>query len=117
MTRVARATSPLITRMFELAAMLSLAAMLGIATGGSAACAQSMPMDRDPPPKSETEGQAPPAATDNPSQQLERQKGVIRPPQSVDPEMQIPPPDPGAQKTPVIPPPGSPGGDPTIQPK
>jgi len=117
MTRVARATSPLIARMFGLVAMLSLAAMLGIAAGGSAACAQSMPRDRDPPPKSETEGQAPPAATDNPSQQLDRQKGVIRPPQSVDPEIQIQPPDPGAQKTPVIPPPGSPGGDPTIQPK
>src|SRR5262249_9258427 len=113
MTRVARATSPLITRMVELGEMLSLAAMLGIAAGGSAACAQSMPMDRDPPPKSETEGQGPPAATDNQSQQLERQKGVIRPPQSVDPEMQIPPPDPGAQMTPVIPPPRSPGSDPT----
>jgi len=117
MTRVAYATSPFISRMLGFAAMLSLAAMLGIAAAGSAAWAQSTPTDRDPPPKSETEGQSPPAPNDNPSQQLDRSKGVIRPPQSVDPEIQVPPPDPGAQKTPVIPPPGSPGGDPTIQPK
>lgn len=107
---MARATSRLITWIFAVAATLAVAA------AGSAAFAQSLPMDRAPPPKSETEGQAPPAA-ENPSQQLDRSKGVIRPPQSVDPDMQVPPPDPGAQKTPVIPPPGTPGGDPTIQPK
>jgi hypothetical protein len=105
-----RATSRLIKWTFGIAATLAVAA------AGSAACAQPMPMDRDPPPKSETDGQAPPAA-ENPSQQLDRQKGVIQPPQSVDPEMQVRPPNPGEQKTPVIPPPGSPGGDPTIQPK
>ena len=71
--------------------------------------------DRDRQPRSETEGQAPPPSS--PSQQLDRQQGVIRPPGGIDPGMQVPPPDPGSQRTPVIPPPGTPGGDQTIQPK
>jgi hypothetical protein len=40
--------------------------------------------------------------------------GVICPPE-VDPGMKAPTPEAG--KTPVIPPPGSPGGDPSVQPK
>jgi len=81
---------------------------------GSNAGAQTMAADRDQQPRSETEGQAPPPA--NPSQQLERDKGVVQPPRGVDPKMQVPPP-PGSQPTPVIPPPGSPGGDPNVEPK
>ena len=46
---------------------------------------------------------------------LARSDGVLCPPPGVDPEMHAPTPDAG--KTPVIPPPGSPGGDPTIRPK
>ena len=46
---------------------------------------------------------------------LARSDGVLCPPAGVDPEMRAPAPDAG--KTPVIPPPGSPGGDPTIRPK
>ena len=46
---------------------------------------------------------------------LARADGVLCPPPGVDPEMHAPAPDVG--KTPVIPPPGSPGGDPTIRPK
>ena len=102
---MARTTAPLITVIF---------AGLIVLTAASTAGAQTM--DRAPPPKSETEGQSPPAA-ENPSQQLDRSKGVIQPPQSVDPDMQVAPPNPGDQKTPVIRPPGTPGGDPTIQPK
>ena len=48
------------------------------------------------------------------SDKLARTDGVICPP-DVDPEIRVPTPDTG--KTPVIPPPGSPGGDPTIRPK
>jgi hypothetical protein len=48
------------------------------------------------------------------SQKLDQTKGVICPP-DVDPAMQAP--TPNAGKTPVIPPPGSPGGDPNVQPK
>jgi len=47
--------------------------------------------------------------------QLAESKGVICPPAGVDPEMRRPPPEGGAMK--VIPPPGSPGGNPDVQPK
>jgi len=40
---------------------------------------------------------------------------LLCPPPGVDPEIRAPTPDAG--NTPVIPPPGSPGGDPTVRPK
>ena len=46
---------------------------------------------------------------------LASSKGVICPPAGVDAEMQQKPPEGGTMK--VIPPPGSPGGDPRVQPK
>jgi hypothetical protein len=46
---------------------------------------------------------------------LARSDGVLCPPAGIDPEMRAPPPDAG--KTPVIPPPGSPGGDQSVRPK
>jgi hypothetical protein len=49
------------------------------------------------------------------SEQLSRSEGVICPPANVDPEMRRPAPEGG--RTPVIRPPGSPGGDPTVRPK
>ena len=49
------------------------------------------------------------------SEKLARSDGVICPPEHVDPEIKAPTPPGGAM--PVIPPPGSPGGDPTIRPK
>jgi len=48
------------------------------------------------------------------SQKLDQGSCVICPP-DVDPAIKAPTPDAG--KTPVIPPPGSPGGDPKVQPK
>jgi hypothetical protein len=48
------------------------------------------------------------------SEKLDQSAGVICPP-DVDPAIRAPTPDAG--KTPVIPPPGSPGGDQTVQPK
>ena len=48
------------------------------------------------------------------SDQLAASKGIICPP-SVDPHMQQKPPEGGAMK--VVPPPGSPGGDQSVQPK
>jgi hypothetical protein len=86
--------------------------MLAAALAGSPSWAQTA--DRDRQPKSETEGQAPPAG--NPSDRLERSDGVIRPPAGVDPQIHVPPPEPGA-RMPVIRPPGTPGGDPRIEPK
>jgi hypothetical protein len=46
---------------------------------------------------------------------LARSDGVLCPPAGIDPEMRAPTPDAG--NTPVIPPPGSPGGDPSVRPK
>src|SRR6202790_4644261 len=46
---------------------------------------------------------------------LARSDGVLCPPSGVDPEIRAPTPDTG--NTPVIPPPGSPGGDPNVRPK
>ena len=46
---------------------------------------------------------------------LARSDGVLCPPAGVDPEIRAPTPDTG--NTPVIPPPGSPGGDPSVRPK
>jgi hypothetical protein len=47
---------------------------------------------------------------------LAKTDGVLCPPSGVDPDMHAPAPDTGST-TPVIPPPGSPGGDPTVRPK
>jgi hypothetical protein len=46
---------------------------------------------------------------------LARSNGVLCPPSGVDPAMRAPTPDTG--NTPVIPPPGSPGGNPNVEPK
>jgi len=58
-----------------------------------------------------TTGQADQALADK----LAKSDGVLCPPSGVDPEIRAPAPDVG--KMPVIPPPGSPGGDPTVRPK
>src|SRR4051812_37132505 len=61
-----------------------------------------------------TTGQAPSDAAPL-SDRLAAGNGVLCPPSGVDPEIRAPTPDVG--KTPVIPPPGSPGGDKSVQPK
>ena len=71
-------------------------------------CLSEIDPDRD-----ETVGRA----AEAPSERLPRSAdGVICPPPGVDPEMAVKPPASGS-KTPVIPPPGSPGGDPSVRPK
>jgi len=49
------------------------------------------------------------------SDKLAKSDGVLCPPSGVDPEIRAPTPDTG--KMPVIPPPGGPGGDPSVRPK
>jgi hypothetical protein len=51
------------------------------------------------------------------SDKLERTDGVIRPPTNIAPDMTVRPPVPNPGTTPVIPAPGTPGGDPTVDPK
>lgn len=111
--------------------MLASVAML---TAGSAA-AQSPPADKAPAtPKAETRdatacgpngthatvGQGNDVVVQKPkdeslSSKLAQSDGVICPPTQVDPEIHAPAPQGG--RMPVIPPPGSPGGDPKVQPK
>ena len=51
------------------------------------------------------------------SRELSQSGGVIHPPASGDRGMVTSPPNRGAGRTPVIPPPGTPGGNPMVQPK
>jgi hypothetical protein len=53
---------------------------------------------------------------DDLSERLARSGGVICPPEHIDPEIKQPTPPTGGAM-PVIPPPGSPGGDQSVQPK
>jgi hypothetical protein len=74
------------------------------------------PMKPAPPrgtvaPEGTTTGQAGEPLGDK----LAKSNGVLCPPAGIDPEMRAPTPDSG--NTPVIPPPGSPGGDPNLRPK
>jgi hypothetical protein len=66
-------------------------------------------------PSTAQTAQTPPG--ENPSEKLDKSRGVIKPGGNVDPKMQVTPPDPGPTSTPVIPPPGSPGGNPNVVPK
>jgi len=51
------------------------------------------------------------------SERLDRNSGVIHPPAGLDPDIAVPAPNPHPNSTPVIPPPGAPGGNPSVQPK
>jgi hypothetical protein len=81
-------------------ALIVLAGLLAASPASSQANSQGCtPQERD--------GQTP-------SQKLGQTNGVICPP-DIDPAIKAPTPEGG--KTPVIPPPGSPGGNPQVQPK
>jgi hypothetical protein len=93
-----------------------------MAAGAGSAMAQQPPSPlaapgpRECPPDIPNDPQAgQPAADGNLSERLSQSKGVICPPANIDPNIREAPP--GGGRTPVIPPPGSPGGDPTIVPK
>jgi hypothetical protein len=64
----------------------------------------------------QTKPQIAPPASGTRSSDLGRSGGVVTPPLGVDPEMKRTPPHAG-DNMPVIPPPGTPGGDPSIKPK
>jgi hypothetical protein len=57
-----------------------------------------------------------PPASGSSSSELSRSGGVITPPIGVDPQMKQTPP-PSGDNMPVVPPPGTPGGNPAIKPK
>jgi hypothetical protein len=110
----------------EAAALLTAAALAAMlvepalgqvkAPGVSAPCSPSLPPGA---PGTTTTGEGeqrnPAPPPDNLSNRLAQSDGVICPPPAVDPEIRLPTPETG--RTPVIPPPGSPGGDPSVRPK
>jgi hypothetical protein len=51
------------------------------------------------------------------SDKLDRTGGVIRPPADIAPELTVRPPVPNPGTTLVTPPPGTPGGDQSVEPK
>jgi hypothetical protein len=103
---------------------------VGILSGGPLAIAQERPSppSRDP-GRTQTDDCRPAPAPggpgqsqneqgargDDPGQTLSRSGGVICPPTGVDPSIQKPAPEEG--RTPVIPPPGTPGNDSPVKPK
>jgi hypothetical protein len=74
----------------------------------------NQPRDQQAPPQRQSEGPTTGAAPPL-SDKLAQSEGVLCPPAAVDPEIVAPTPKTG--RMPVIPPPGSPGGDPTVRPK
>ena len=81
---------------------------------GTAAAQTSPPPDQ---PRSQIpEKLAPPLENGAKENKLQREDGVIKPPADIDPGMGEKPPETGG-RMPVIPPPGSPGGDPSLHPK
>jgi len=78
--------------------------------------ANCSPMQQTPSPGTAApDGQTTGRAAEPLGDKLARSDGVLCPPAGVDPEMHAP--TPGGGNTPVIPPPGSPGGDPNVRPK
>jgi len=92
------------------------AAALLLWLGATLPCAAQnaqAPLTRDP-TCSAGRTAPPPAGDQSLSKKLEQTDGVICPP-DIDPDIKAPTQQAG--RTPVIPPPGSPGGDPTVRPK
>ncbi len=71
-----------------------------------------MPAEKVKPNEPSTTG-----STGTLSDKLEKSEGVIRPPETATPDITVPAPVPNPHTTPVIPPPGSPGGNQQVQPK
>jgi hypothetical protein len=105
--------------------MASCVAMFGVAANAQAPSspaqtatpAASQPSGCAPmPPRPGTKEGATVGQSSEPlADKLAKSDGTLCPPSGVDPEIRAPTPEGG--KMPVIPPPGSPGGDPSVRPK
>ena len=106
-------------RSYEKGAEIGVKAMFRTAllAGGLAlflqpAVAQDQPSSSGPtPPKTDVTGKG------TLSDKLSDTNGVIHPTTNVDPKINKPAPVPNPNSMPVIPPPGTPGGNPNVQPK
>jgi hypothetical protein len=88
--------------------------MLAVAGGAPLCAAAQEPPLLSPSPNAECQRRTL-GSRANLSDRLSRSKGVICPPAGIDPGLAVPPV--GGGITPVIPPPGTPGGDPGLIPK
>jgi hypothetical protein len=101
--------------------------ILAVVLGGAPvlAFAQASGVVQSPPPSAGGSKVAPTqpdedlsaSSTGSLSHQLNRSRGVIHPPANIDPGLTQPALDLGPHSMPVIPPPGTPGGNPDIKPK
>lgn len=116
------------TRYMSRASENSARRRLGMLLSAGILCASLIPFNeaaaqaQQPVPDAQApSGQVPAPEGSSPAeplgQQLSRSKGVIQPPAGIDPGIETTAPEPNTPATPVIPPPGSPGGDQSVQPK
>jgi hypothetical protein len=123
------------SHMYTKRSLLLVCGLSGLVVMSGIAAAQAPPTPTTPPeriapPPSQSPVGCEPMGQDSPraledstvghakepiSDKLARSDGVLCPPSDVDRGMRAPAPDIG--KTPIIPPPGSPGGEPSIRPK
>jgi len=89
---------------------------IAAAVGGFVAIAAFAADPSAPTGTDQTKPPIAPPASGTSSSDLGRSGGVVTPPPSVDPQMRRTPP-PAGDSMPVIPPPGTPGGDPSVKPK
>jgi hypothetical protein len=75
------------------------------------------PLDKMPAEKVEPNDPSATGSTGTLSDKLEKTDGVIKPPTTATPDMTVPAPVPNPGTTPVIPPPGSPGGNQSVDPR
>lgn len=99
-----------------LTAAMFLCAGIGIAAAQTQNGATGAAPDRGPAANGQVPQSGSSTAPGSLSHELNRSGGIIRPPAIHDPGV-VSPPNQGVSRTPVIPPPGSPGGNPNVQPK
>ena len=118
----AQATKRSVGAIFRCAAVGSLMAVLlsaPVAAQTQIPPARNAPTLQPPDPDAKKEPSSSlPSTGETLSERLDRSGGVIRPPGNMDTGITVPPKDSGAgSNMPVIPPPGSPGGSQSVQPK
>lgn len=108
-------------RVLTTSAMLALLSSSAFAQAGVPEFKSQAPEGAKPPAESTAPPTDPSTGNQKPEQplteQLKEGEGVLEPPRGMDPEIEKEAPVPNPGTTPVLPPPGEPGGDPNVQPK
>lgn len=96
-------------------------ASVAIATADSKAETTPPASQKNPATTEELHDQSPAPSENKPaadlSKELQESEGIITPPRGVDPEIKKSTPKDFSSEMPVLPPPGEPGGDQSVQPK